>query len=1252
MTRLIETTDAPSTAATPYTIERVTDNLSGTYKELFQTVQGTVDAWNGAQDTDLYRVNLTAGTTYTVAAVGTRDGGADMLETISVRLHGSNLDHLQVASSYEAGAAAEFSYTVQTSGTYYISVESNWLHDEGQYGFSIVEGNRAYYDATMGANVLLRSGQAWNAGFGEATTVTYGFRNTDNGEQATFSRLSAEQIAATEEILAMYSEVANINFERVNPNGHTDNAAMLFANYNNRLGDEGAYAYLPGSRAGDNAAGDIWLNTASVSTTSLPSGSYSHSTIMHEIGHAVGLSHPGYYNVQPGEDISFDRHAGSLTDTVKYSIMSYFGEGENGENVDYGGYPDTLMLHDIAALQQLYGANMTTRAGDSVYGFNSNLGGVYDLSNQIPKAVTIWDAGGTDTINLSGFGANQKINLNEGTHSDIGGGRSNLAIAYGAVIENVIGGKGNDFIEGNAAGNVLTGGNGDDSLYGNDGNDTLNGGAGRDTVFGGAGNDNIIYETGDRFWDGQGRARDVGGTGTDTLTVLTSSSFSTSNLSWYGFERFDGGGGTDRVGGRDNSINYYINGRGGDDTLTGAGGNDTLIGGAGRDHLTGGAGNDTIWFGNGDYFWDAQGRARDVGGTGTDTLRVEQGSSFATSNLGWYGFERFIGAQGNDRIAGRNNTVDYTLEGGGGNDTLSGAGGDDTLTGDEGNDTLNGGGGNDTLNGGVGDDILNGGAGNDTLRGGAGRDTLSGGSGDDQIYFGVGDTLWDVNGRARDVGGEGLDSLHLETGTAFSTSNLAWYGFERFFGADGDDRVIGRKNAVDYTLEGGAGNDTLAGAGGDDTLLGGAGRDLLTGGGGNDTISYGTGDYFWDVDGRARDVGGAGTDTLVVENGSSFSTGGLSWYGFEAFQGAAGSDRVRGDRNDVDYVLSGGGGNDVLTGSGGDDTLIGGSGNDVLDGRGGRNSYSGGSGNDTIHYRDGDVFWEDGGAEINVGGTGTDTLIVATGSTFQSTSFSSHGLENFVGADGNDQVYGDELFGHYNFQGGDGDDTLRTRNGLDTLNGGDGNDTLNAGSGADTLIGGDGNDILIGGLGTDTMSGGAGNDTIYYTVGDFFFHNDGSGARDVGGSGIDTLIMEHYGWFRTDSLSQFGFEKFVGGVNHDEVVGDLDSVDYDLQGLGGDDELTAAGGQDRLDGGIGFNVLTGGAGADTFAFTAHNGHLDTITDFEDGLDRIEIAFGSLSFADLAITDQGADAQIEFAGNTILLENFDHALLTSDDFNFL
>jgi Peptidase M10 serralysin C terminal/Matrixin len=303
--------------------------------------------------------------------------------------------------------------------------------------------------------------------------------------QATFSQLTAQEIAATQLALQLWSDVANVTFTQVNPGGYTDNATILFSNYNDPNDGAGAFAFYPGSTASSDPASDVYLNITSVSTSSLPSGSYSAFAIMHEIGHTLGLSHPGDYNAAPGQTITYANNAQFIEDSQQYSVMSYFDDGNTGGNA--GSYPDTPLLLDVYAAQQIYGPNMTTRTGDTVYGFGSNAGAVYDFAINSDPVLCIWDAGGTDTLNCSGFSQSQLINLTAGVLSSIGGLTGNVSIALGATIENAIGGSGADTLIANDFGCTLNGGGGSDTLTGGDGSDTLIGGSGDDILSGGLG---------------------------------------------------------------------------------------------------------------------------------------------------------------------------------------------------------------------------------------------------------------------------------------------------------------------------------------------------------------------------------------------------------------------------------------------------------------------------------------------------------------------------------------------------------------------------------------------------------------------------------------------------------------------------------------------------------------------------------------------------------------------------------------------
>jgi serralysin len=349
-----------------------------------------------------------------------------------------------------------------------------------------------HLDPVQAGAQITRANYHWGSTVGVATgPITYGFRASAPSynwynEQATFTPFTAQEIAAAETAMRLWSNVAGITFSEVNPGSYTNSATILFGNYHSTTDGAQAYAYYPAynNQSAASHEGDIWLNRAYQSTTSLPFGSYDFLTIVHEIGHALGLAHPGDYNAGSGQPITYTNSAQYVEDTRQYSVMSYFSAANTGANHVYNGqtvYASTPLMHDIAALQRLYGVNTTHAATNTTYGFSSNADTPYRISGSTQQVVfCIWDAGGIDTLNFSGYATNQVISLVAGTFSSVGALTSNVSIAYGAVIENAIGGAGHDTLYGNEIANELTGNAGNDHLHGYGGNDTLSGGSGVD----------------------------------------------------------------------------------------------------------------------------------------------------------------------------------------------------------------------------------------------------------------------------------------------------------------------------------------------------------------------------------------------------------------------------------------------------------------------------------------------------------------------------------------------------------------------------------------------------------------------------------------------------------------------------------------------------------------------------------------------------------------------------------------------------
>jgi serralysin len=319
---------------------------------------------------------------------------------------------------------------------------------------------------------------------GGSGTITFAFFESASqvytSEQSQFQPLTGAQREAIRNAFAIYGDLVNVAFVE----GTVFSADINIGNINSTEDFYSAYASYPGFTQ---KAGDMWFRVGAASHDQVGLGEGGFRTMMHEIGHALGMSHPGNYDAAPGTTITYAQHAEYYQDSYEYTIMSYFGSSNTG--AVRTGFAATPLAHDIAAIQSLYGANMTTRTGDTVYGFNSTADRpAFNFALNANPVVAIWDAGGIDVIDFSGWSSNSRIDLAAGAFSDGGGQTSNVQIAFGTVIEQAVAGAGNDSLTGNTADNILRGGGGVDTLRGGIGNDRLEGGAGGDVfVFGGGG---------------------------------------------------------------------------------------------------------------------------------------------------------------------------------------------------------------------------------------------------------------------------------------------------------------------------------------------------------------------------------------------------------------------------------------------------------------------------------------------------------------------------------------------------------------------------------------------------------------------------------------------------------------------------------------------------------------------------------------------------------------------------------------------
>ncbi len=555
---------------------------------------------------------------------------------------------------------------------------------------------------------------------------------------------------------------------------------------------------------------DVWLSDSASShdeDSDLIQGGEAILTYLHEIGHALGISHPGPYNVTA----NYQDDATHLQDTLQYTVMSYFDAGADGSGTDHLGsagqiYAATPLLHDILAVQAVYGADMTTRTGNTIYGFNTNAGrAAFDFTINAEPVVAIWDAGGTDVIDVSGFSTDQVIDLGEGSFSSVGNLTNNLAIAYGAEIEQAVGGTGSDQITGNGVSNVLIGNGGDDTLLGGGADDLLRGGAGADVLQGGDGPDLL-------FGGGGADAID-GGAGEDWVQFLGAASGVTMSLlsgagtggeaagdTYSGIENITGSVFDDGLTG-DNFDNKIL-GESGDDLITGNSGHDFLLGGAGDDVINGGFGFDLI-----------------RGGPGADTLIGDIGTDWAQYNTATTGVSLSLatGGTGGEAAGDMFSSIE----------NVRGSAFADILTGDANRNLIVAGDGNDIVTGGGGPDVLQGEAGDDTITGGAQGDELWGGAGAD-LLDGAGSNDW---ARYDDSTGAVSVSLLTGTGSGGDAEGDTLISIEFLWGSDFGDTLIGDGNV-----------NIIRGGDGDDLIGPGGGQDILDGFAGADTFEFAAGD--------------------------------------------------------------------------------------------------------------------------------------------------------------------------------------------------------------------------------------------------------------------------------------------------------------------------------------------------------------------------------------------------------------------------
>jgi serralysin len=423
----------------------------------------------------------------------------------------------------------------------------------------------------------------------QAGAVWTGYGPSEENSVPEYGVFNAAQAASFRQAMAIWDSYVALSFQEV-ADGQPGAIRIAFTNVETFTdADTIAYAYAP-SPIGQSPApwsGDIWISHE-WKDNAFAQGAGAFETLLHEIGHAIGLKHPFEEGAILPADYEDTRYTIMSYDAPQDWLYNFITFSGNTATLDYAPvFASTPMVFDIQAIQARYGADPTTRAGADTYTF--------DISK--PFFMSIYDAGGADTLDLSSHTRGSIVDLTPGGYSSIGywstqaqadwwhaqapgfskaqvdgwfndpttyTWSNNLGIAYGTVIENVQGGSGNDSVLGNSANNTLFLFNGDDTVVGGLGDDYLHGNLGEDYGWGGEGSDAVL--------GGQGSDHVYGEAGNDTVY---------GNI---GVDTVEGGAGADILrGGQDGDL---IHGGDGADWISGDRGDDTIYGGAGADHFS------------------------------------------------------------------------------------------------------------------------------------------------------------------------------------------------------------------------------------------------------------------------------------------------------------------------------------------------------------------------------------------------------------------------------------------------------------------------------------------------------------------------------------------------------------------------------------------------------------------------------------------------------------------------------------------
>jgi len=256
-----------------------------------------------------------------------------------------------------------------------------------------------------------------------SSSITYSFNTTmpsvytDSGDTTGWQQVNSTVQSAVDQIITAADSIITPSINKL-----TTGDGDIRYNMITLSSTENGHAYYPMPSTSP-IGGDVFLGSALGTDTTVNNninvGKYGYKTVVHELGHALGLKHPFAESSDPASDINLPTADDNRVNTVmsytnfKSNDLTFTYTDNGGGNFSYGGsldatYPKTFMVYDIAALQSMYGADTTTQTGDNTYSFGTT-----------PSYQSIWDAGGTDTLDFSSTTSGNTVKLTSGSYSNV-----------------------------------------------------------------------------------------------------------------------------------------------------------------------------------------------------------------------------------------------------------------------------------------------------------------------------------------------------------------------------------------------------------------------------------------------------------------------------------------------------------------------------------------------------------------------------------------------------------------------------------------------------------------------------------------------------------------------------------------------------------------------------------------------------------------------------------------------------------------